>query len=960
MKPVREPSAGTGLVVFATLISVGTYLFTPPHIRFQVCWYLTQYQNELIAAGIALLILVAFIVRWFSLRRPGRTLKQLKKQQQVGFLRRLFNRPGKLPVYPNKSGKPAITLGSRDEDSNPSWVTLDEKELLKSMIITGGVGFGKTQLIFRTLDQLFAVREPHPMSFLILDPKGDMVTTVNKLAKENDREQDLILIGSKHTTRWNPLYFPNVELGGRFRDVAERFKAAMVNYQGGGSSDPFWLESGTNLVGWLIWLTATAMGDVTFGNLYKLLLVVSAPNPEGDPLAKIFKQAESKIVKLEGEAKQEQDINLETCRLYLENDFRRVPDKTRMNVVANLSSFLQLFLTAEAQRIFSPAAADATFGNMRDVVDSGKILVLDMTQNDRPGLCRAVGTFLKLSYQNAIMSRLADGQVPDRLACLVLDEYQNFATSSHGETQFGDDRFFDQCRAAKGFGIVATQSYATLTMVFRKEAAAQEILGQIGHKITFATDEPSTCQYFRRLAGKHWVKRTSESLSESSSDARKSLFSSELSTQRANVGLSYSTSEVETDRIKDEDIAKLEPFKAYAALKLSAGPETLHLFTRPMFDPNPSGKFKDLTTRLAIILLALLPYSNVKAEIPPNICTAMNTSSASSCFAFDRSACTCYTPGPVPLPYPCIRYSYWVPKAFVEVSPRIGESYFSIIPTIKLQLVAGVKVWNWGINKLGAGGLGVFNHGAVDDHGASFFHVHTAPVLLSHEVLKALPCGSPGASLPCLSAMSEHHPLHWATGYFDLKQPQLYAAGSACGGSVEMIGSAIQSARRLLDGPISSALSAFGLEEFETPGGTGCSLPLAPTMGAMSMSTEMPCLGSLGAVFPRYGTVNGPTNVSGALMAAYKFRTLASEHFGTLPKGTEKWQLIRPKTSSCFYPGENFAMIEGFTMPPSRDRFLFLVWEKRSCCRNPIKALVGEAIMLAARTTCATINLNRW
>jgi hypothetical protein len=302
-----------------------------------------------------------------------------------------------------------------------------------------------------------------------------------------------------------------------------------------------------------------------------------------------------------------------------------------------------------------------------------------------------------------------------------------------------------------------------------------------------------------------------------------------------------------------------------------------------------------------------------------------------------------------------MRVSYWVPKTFVEVSPRIGESYFSMIPIVKAQLLAGLKSWNWGVSKLGAMGSSLFNVGEVDDNGSSFFHVHTAPVFYAPEVLKSLPCGCPGSSLPCLSAMSEHHPFQWATGYFDLKQLQT-AGGQLCGGAVETVGSVVQSGRRLFDGPIGDALSGAGIPDFGSPDGGGCSIPLGPTLGSIRPSTEMPCMGSLGSVFPRYGTVNGPTNVSGALSAAFKFRSLAAEHFGTVPKGgTEKWQMIRPKKTSCFFPGENFFMVEGIFTPSVRDQFLFLVWEKRSCCVNYLQDGFGQAFFTAASAVCSTL-----
>lgn len=860
-----------------------------------------------------------------------------------------------LPSFPSVNAEHGIriTIGSADEEIQaPKWISFDETDLLKSCIITGGVGFGKTQLIFRMLDQLFQAykTDTKKISFLILDPKGDIVSTACEMALKHDRSNDLVLIGSAHQTTWNPLKQKDALKEGRFRDIAERFKAAMINYQGGGSSDPFWIEAGANLIAWMIWLSLIAMDEVSFTTLYKLLLVTaSTPQDSEDPLDRILSQAEKKVGSLAEEDRKEQEINFETCKLYIKSDFRRIPDKTRMNIVANLSSFLQVFLSAEAQRIFSPSKDTASFQDMSEIIDQGKILILDMTQNDQAGLCRAVGTLLKLSYQNAIMIRLAKGGKPTRLACLVLDEYQNFATSSHGETQFGDDRFFDQCRAAKGFGIVATQSYATLKSVFKSESASHELLGQISNKITFATDEPSTCAYFKRLAGKKWIARHSESISETSSNAKKLFLKNDLETERSSVGISFSTSDMEVDVIKDDEIAKLPPFKALAALKLKDGPQTGFLYTRPLFDPMPHLPFKDMAQRIAILLVCFFA-SNLKGELVPNICDAIQTPYFPACLSPSVGSCMCRRG---PLTYPCAQVSYWIPKTFVEVSPRIGESYFNLLPPVKMQTSTAYKVWSVVLGKLGAGGLSLINSGPVDDNGTSFFHVHTAPVFLSHEIMKGLPCGNPSSSVPCLTAMSEHHPVQWSCGYFDFKQPQLLG-NQLCGSAVGGAQSVLQSSRRFLEGPIGQLLESLSGTSLDVPSaGAGCSNPLVATLGSFNVSTELPCLGSLGSIFPRYGSVNGPTNISGAFMAAYKFRSLAAEHFKTVPNGiSERWQLLKPNASSCGFPGENMLFWETTGMLTPRDRFLFLVWERKSCCVEHVRAGFGTLLLKGAKAAC--------
>ncbi|MBI2601888.1 MAG: hypothetical protein HYW48_02430 [Deltaproteobacteria bacterium] len=77
--------------------------------------------------------------------------------------------PSLPPISENPSQELCVNIGSKGEDGrNPEWVTLGETDLLKSMIITGGVGFGKTQLIFRILDQVLASFRDNPKRKLSL------------------------------------------------------------------------------------------------------------------------------------------------------------------------------------------------------------------------------------------------------------------------------------------------------------------------------------------------------------------------------------------------------------------------------------------------------------------------------------------------------------------------------------------------------------------------------------------------------------------------------------------------------------------------------------------------------------------------------------------------------------------------------------------------------------------------
>ncbi|MCB0308126.1 MAG: hypothetical protein KDD48_02050, partial [Bdellovibrionales bacterium] len=78
----------------------------------------------------------------------------------------------KLPPFPE--AKNQLVLGSKEEETQPVWVSLSPKALAGNILVTGSIGGGKTQgTILPYFDQLLRF-SPRP-AILAVDPKGTFI-----------------------------------------------------------------------------------------------------------------------------------------------------------------------------------------------------------------------------------------------------------------------------------------------------------------------------------------------------------------------------------------------------------------------------------------------------------------------------------------------------------------------------------------------------------------------------------------------------------------------------------------------------------------------------------------------------------------------------------------------------------------------------------------------------------------
>ena len=169
---------------------------------------------------------------------------------------------------------------------------------------------------------------------------------------------------------------------------------------------------------------------------------------------------------------------LESVNTWYEKDWMNLDPKLRTSCVEGISSFLSLFDMADVAAIFCPKAppvkdADGTAQKPREpgedggkedenadgrpptdkarmrrhlppldeLIESGKVLALNMPSGSNPALARAIGVFLKNAWLQTLLRRpaqmKADSERYFRPAVFICDEYQSFASVGEDDPSWG-------------------------------------------------------------------------------------------------------------------------------------------------------------------------------------------------------------------------------------------------------------------------------------------------------------------------------------------------------------------------------------------------------------------------------------------------------------------------------------------------------------------------------------------
>ena len=262
---------------------------------------------------------------------------------------------------------------------------------------------------------------------------------------------------------------------------------------------------------------------------------------------------------------------LAAIRRWYTHDWSKLDKKVASTVVEGLSVFLSVFdLPAVAQVFCPPAPAvaveDADAAAERDdggsdaggrlgrrqlppldeVIESGKVLALNMPAGTNAALARAIGVMLKQAWLHTLLRRPAamhaDPGREFRPAMFLCDEYQSFATVGENDPS-GDEKAFALTRQCRLVPIVATQSISSLRAVLGQGEAWRALLQTLRTRIFLALSDDASAQLASGLCGQVARMKASYTVSEQTARASASLLSGAAGGGTGSVGASKAFSE---------------------------------------------------------------------------------------------------------------------------------------------------------------------------------------------------------------------------------------------------------------------------------------------------------------------------------------------------------------------------------------------------------------------------------
>ena len=432
-------------------------------------------------------------------------------------------------------------------NNNP--VIISEKGLYQNILITGTIGSGKTSsAMYPFTKQLIEYKSNNnteKLAMLILDVKGNYFDKVIEYANYYNRLSDIIVIDLSGKFKYNPLDKPNLTP----TVLANRLKTILTLFSPN-NSESYWLDKVEQILAECIKLCRLYNnGYVSFSELHKLVMFPDYYSEKLTILKNMFNQ---------GLLSDNDVYNLLTCIDFFEKEFFSLDNRTISILKSEVSRITNIFISDySVSKVFCPSKNEINFQGFKDVLDKGKIVVLNMNISEYKNLSKIIASYLKLDFQTEVMSKLGNHS-KIRKSVFISDEFHEYVTTT-------DSDFFAQCREAKCINIVATQSYSSIKNTLKDEASTKVILQNLINKLWFRTDDIFTIEEAQKLIGKEEKTKISTTISENAKETKLNLFTNTLMSKDSNLSESYNTY-TQNDYIYDTNYfsQSLETFKCLA------------------------------------------------------------------------------------------------------------------------------------------------------------------------------------------------------------------------------------------------------------------------------------------------------------------------------------------------------------------------------------------------------------
>ena len=420
----------------------------------------------------------------------------------------------------DETEKLKLIIGFDEKDKKE--IILPENGLYQNFLITGTIGTGKTSsAMYPFTEQFFKYNYNNPtkkISMLILDVKGNYYNQVKEYSKKYNLEQDLIIIELKSKITYNPLYKPKLKsnvLANRIKTILELFSE--------NNSESYWIDKAEQIINEAIKLCRIYNDEyVTFLEIHKIITVKDYYKEKINILRKKF---------ISGNLNKEQIYNLNTALDFFQNEFEALDERTLNILKSEITRITNTFISDyDIINTFSPKLENLTFTGFEEVLNKGKIVVLNMNIAEYKNLSKIIAAYLKLDFQTEIMKNLSQGLV--KPSCFICDEYSEYVTKT-------DSNFFSLSREAKCINIVSTQSYSSIKNTLKDETATKVICQNLINKIWFRTDDILTIEEAQKQLGKEEKTKTSKNISENAKETKFDYFTHSLVNKSSNISESF-------------------------------------------------------------------------------------------------------------------------------------------------------------------------------------------------------------------------------------------------------------------------------------------------------------------------------------------------------------------------------------------------------------------------------------
>lgn len=465
------------------------------------------------------------------------------------FIKSIFNKH-KNNNLERDSNSLQLVVGLNKESGKT--LAIPEYGLFQNILITGTIGSGKTSsAMYPFTRQLLEYKYNDANSkigMLILDVKGNYFSQVYNYAQNIGRLNDLIEIKIKGKYFYNPLDKPFLKPS----VIANQLKTILLLFSPN-NSESYWLDKAEAVLTEAIKLCRLYNNNyVTFTEIHNL---VTKPDYYHEKIANL----REKFTK--NELSKKQIYNLLSAINFFEKEFLSLDLRTLNILRSEITRITNCFVSDfEVERTFCPPKNKINFHGFKDVINLGKIVVLNMNINEFRNLSKIISAYLKIDFQTEVMRRLTKKNISNRVVAFISDEYSEYVTST-------DANFFSQSREARCINIISTQSYNSILNTLNNKYSTEIIVQNLVNKIWFRTDDIYTIENAQKQIGKVDKERLSKTISENAKQTNYNFITHSFNSKDSSISESINTY-VQNDYVYDFKFftQELETFNALCFL----------------------------------------------------------------------------------------------------------------------------------------------------------------------------------------------------------------------------------------------------------------------------------------------------------------------------------------------------------------------------------------------------------